>query len=229
MIPANIFQTQKSLKYVRENRRLSAAMLSWAKASGIGFKYYFFDDQMCDKFMKQEFPDLYQLYSSLPLPVMKADLWRYCVIYKNGGIYADMDTVLKIDPRMFLKNSLLVGVPENKVHLCQWVFAAPAGSPIIKSVIDSIVERCDKVENMKTFNSEHFVHELTGPKVFTEGVEKWLKSEGLELFRARDKYSRYKNSKMWIFDYPLFHQKAVKHLYSGQWSDGWIMQRGKYI
>lgn len=204
-------------------------MLSWAKAASVGFKYYFFDDQMCDKFMKQEFPELYELYSSFPLPVMKADLWRYCAIYKNGGIYADMDTVLKVDPRMFLKRSLLVGVPENKTHLCQWIFAAPARSPIIKSVIDVIVERCNKVENMDRFKSEHFVHELTGPEVFTEGVEKWLKSQGLELFRERDKYSRYRNDKMWIFDYPLFHRRAVKHLYSGQWSDGWIMQRRKFI
>ena len=35
----------------------------------------------------------------LPIAVMKADLWRYCVIYKYGGIYADADTVCKINPK----------------------------------------------------------------------------------------------------------------------------------
>ena len=27
---------------------------------------------------------------------MKADIWRYCVIYKNGGLYTDLDTTCVI-------------------------------------------------------------------------------------------------------------------------------------
>ena len=31
------------------------------------------------------------MFLKFPLPVMKADFWRYCVLYINGGIYADLD------------------------------------------------------------------------------------------------------------------------------------------
>jgi mannosyltransferase OCH1-like enzyme len=33
-----------------------------------------------------------QLYVAYPLGVMRADFWRYAVLYARGGIYADVDT-----------------------------------------------------------------------------------------------------------------------------------------
>jgi len=96
-------------------------MKTWIKYSNT-FNYYFFDDKMCDNFMKQNFGEkINKAYSMLPMAVMKADLWRYCVIYKYGGIYADADTVCKVHPNIFINDSLLTIVAENETHLCQWV------------------------------------------------------------------------------------------------------------
>ena len=33
------------------------------------------------------------IFIKLSLKVMKGDLWRYCVVYHYGGIYADADTI----------------------------------------------------------------------------------------------------------------------------------------
>ena len=30
-------------------------------------------------------------YRSFPLGVMRADMWRYAVLYDRGGLYADID------------------------------------------------------------------------------------------------------------------------------------------
>lgn len=37
-------------------------------------------------------PEVAQLYAAYPLGVMRADFWRYAVLYAYGGIYSDIDT-----------------------------------------------------------------------------------------------------------------------------------------
>jgi mannosyltransferase OCH1-like enzyme len=90
MIPKKIYQTHKSIEYVMDNDRLFDCYKSWDVDS---YEHIFYNDQQVDDFMKTNFSDIYEVYHNLPLPVMKADLWRYCVIYHYGGIYADMDTI----------------------------------------------------------------------------------------------------------------------------------------
>lgn len=173
MIPNNIFKTHKSIDFIFKNKRLKYAHNSWSKWQDQGFKYYFYDDNLCDKFISTYFPEIKDAYDKLPLKVMKADFWRYCIIYKYGGIYHDADTVLKVNPNFLTNynNKYLIIVPENDTHFCNWVFAAPANSPVLKSVIDLSVERIRSCKNIK---GEHIIHYLTGPAVFTDGIFKYL-------------------------------------------------------
>ncbi len=173
MIPKNIFKTHKTINSILNNKHLKKADDSWRKWENKGFNYYFYDNDMCNKFMNEHFPTIKDAYDRLPLGVMKADLWRYCIIYKYGGIYHDADTELKVNP-IFLTNydnKYLIVVPENDTHFCQWVFAAPANSPVLKSIIDLSVER---IRNCIKIRGEHIIHYLTGPAVFTDGIFKYL-------------------------------------------------------
>ena len=122
MIPYNIYQTHKNIEFVNSNKKLLDATNSWKKYKD--FTYKFYDDKKCDEFIMEYYPEIKEFYDKLPLNVMKADLWRYCVIYKYGGIYADVDTVLRINPYMLVnyKTKQLVVAPEDNVHFCQWVF-----------------------------------------------------------------------------------------------------------
>jgi mannosyltransferase OCH1-like enzyme len=159
---------------------------------------------------------------------MKADLWRYCVIYHYGGIYADTDTICKTHPNIFLKKSLLTIGPENRDHLCQWTFSAPKGSPILKSIIDLSVER---IINMAEIKGEHIIHHLTGPGVFTYGIEKYLKDCNLPTFEHNKKlYSNYPHKvKLTVFNCNIFHSKMVKHLFYGQRNNGWCTERDRKL
>lgn len=53
--------------------------------------HYLFNDSDCRAFIAQEFPDdVLYAYDRLIPTAFKADLWRYCVLYKYGGVYLDI-------------------------------------------------------------------------------------------------------------------------------------------
>ena len=220
-IPKNIYQTHKSINYINTKPKLVKAIKSWVKHTK-EFSYFFYNNQMCDDFIKNNFDEnVYKAYSMLPMPVMKADLWRYCIIYKCGGIYADTDTVCKINPNIFINDSLLTIVPENETHLCQWVFSAPKNSPILKSIIDLSVERILNTP----IKGEHIIHYLTGPALFTDGIEKYLIENNYPIFENKKNYYNYPNPILIVFNYDNFHKNIVQHLFSGQDEDGWCKER----
>lgn len=224
MIPKKIYQTHKSKEFVENNRTLNTCFKSWDVD---GYEHIFYNDEEADVFMKNNFKDIYEVYKNMPLPVMKADLWRYCIIYHFGGIYADMDTILKkgtdLDS-LFQKKSHLILTTEYPQDecLCQWVFAGPKGSVLLKEVIDECVRR---VRDCKDFKYEHMVHNLTGPAVFTEAIESFLSRHGLITYEGKNRKSytyMYDNEIMYMLESHHLFNNHVKHVYSGQWEGGWI-------
>ena len=228
-IPKKIFQTHKSIEFIRNSPKLRNAMDSWRRHSK-DFEYYFYTDEVCDKFMKENFEgDVYEAYTKLPLKVMKADLWRYCIIYKYGGIYADADTICYINPNILLKNAQIVCAPESdENYLCQWTFAAPPESPVLKSIIDLSVKR---ILANTSFKDKNIVHFLTGPQVFTDGIEKYLLENSIKLFRAKTDYIKYSNkiSQIFAFEKNIFHKRMIKHLFAGFDNNGWKRQRDTLV
>ena len=55
------------------------------------YKIKYFDDDMCRMFIKNNFSkNILDTYDNLIPGAYKADLFRYCILYKNGGIYSDL-------------------------------------------------------------------------------------------------------------------------------------------
>ena len=223
----NIFQTHKSIEYINSKPKLCLAVKSWLTQTA-QFKYFFYDDNKCNTFMKEIVGGkIYEAYQCLPIKVMKADLWRYCIIYEYGGIYADTDTICKINPNIFLNDSLLTIVPENDIHLCQWVFSAPPKSPILKEIINLSVKRILEIKEIK---GEHIIHYLTGPGVFTDGIEKYLMENRHPVFVNKINYYNYPLPKILrVFNYYNFHKNIVTHLFAGSDIDGWTKERDKLL
>ena len=86
-IPANIFQTWHS-------KKLPINMYSAIQSIKINnprFKYYLYDDNDCREFIKKHFDnEVLNAFDRLIPGAYKADLWRYCILYKYGGIYMDV-------------------------------------------------------------------------------------------------------------------------------------------
>lgn len=227
MIPKKIFQTHKSIEHIKNSPKLVLGTNSWKQLLP-EYEYHFYNNDECDSFMKENYSGpIYKSYKKSPFRVMKADLWRYCIIHHFGGIYADSDTRLLTTPDIFHKNdALLVGVPENNVHLCQWIFSAPKGSPILETVIENIAEL---FYNIDDFSHQHIIHMLTGPGAFTAGIEKYLKDKNLPIYQNKCDYVNYPDKCLHIYPDVEFHDVKVLHMFSGYWDGGWCRERDEYM
>ena len=98
------------------------------------FTHYLYDENDCREFIKNNFPiDVYNSYNKLIPCAYKADLWRYCVLYINGGIYIDIKYnstngfkfIALTEKEHFVRdiqeksvyNALIVTLPKNEILL----------------------------------------------------------------------------------------------------------------
>ena len=51
------------------------------------FNHYLYDDKMCREFIKQNFQKCFYVFDKLKPGAYKADLWRYCILYKWRYLY----------------------------------------------------------------------------------------------------------------------------------------------
>ena len=87
VIPLNIYQTWHTTSLPPKMQQA----VNTIKAHNPEFQHFLYDDNMCREFIKNNFPeDVLRAYDYLIPGAYKADLWRYCILYKKGGIYLDI-------------------------------------------------------------------------------------------------------------------------------------------
>ena len=235
-IPDRVFQTHKSQAVIDRNPKLREAQRSWMRATR---DYRFYDDAAQERMMREHFPVLYPLWARLPLPVMKADVWRYAVIYKYGGIYADADTVYHRPGTSLLRPpSLLTVMPEGGAFkhadgVCNWWFAAPAGSPILRHVLDHVPDVLGRAGPVREQlgSSQYAVHALTGPTVMTEAIRRWAAAAGWSPPTDVRRWELNKTARrmgLCVYSHLSIYDKVVEHLFSGGWAGGWVEQCKQY-
>jgi mannosyltransferase OCH1-like enzyme len=86
IIPLNIYQTWHTKNLPDKMKNVTQKII----LNNPVFKYYLYDDDDCRNFIKDNFDNtVLDAFDSLIPGAYKADLWRYCILYKNGGIYLD--------------------------------------------------------------------------------------------------------------------------------------------
>ena len=129
------------------------------------FDNYFFSDDDCIQFIQENFePNVAAAFKSLKPGAYQSDLWRYCILYKKGGIYLDIKMelhlplidILKEFPKIFIGN--IPEEPSNpKNQIWNGLMSSPAGNPVFKACIDEIVESCKN-----KYYKENYL-DITGP------------------------------------------------------------------
>lgn len=175
MIPYNIFQTW-------ETKDLSPGLEYLAnlwRAHNPDFKYHLFDKDDRDAFIKQHFDNaVYTAYSRLIPGGLKADLWRYCVLYVHGGACIDIDTLCMNSMKPFLKNYDFVATvdlnttkSEGEHNVAGGFLASVPRHPILRGCINRITIQV--LANMRPAS----VLDLTGPGVLGREVNVFLQRE----------------------------------------------------
>ena len=57
------------------------------------YEFIFFDDKDQRDWMKENCTEYWPAWNAIQLPAARADLFRYCILYVNGGVWSDVDIV----------------------------------------------------------------------------------------------------------------------------------------
>ena len=107
------------------------------------YKIDFSLDEDCINFLKIHFNDhIVNLFKSIEKGMYKADLWRLCKLYINGGVYADVDLVpyVVLD---YLQNDITfyscLAVDTKSIFQAFMVNNSPPRNPLILHFISSFI------------------------------------------------------------------------------------------
>jgi mannosyltransferase OCH1-like enzyme len=126
------------------------------------FEYRFYTDNDMDKLIKKEFPSYYDKFNELPRMIMKIDMFRYFLMYKYGGIYADMDYLMLKPFDLFNYNVVLPYNSDNNNNLGNCFFASIPNHPYWKQLIDTLfTETRNKIDDGSVLSQ-------TGPSFVTK-------------------------------------------------------------
>jgi mannosyltransferase OCH1-like enzyme len=129
---------------------------------------HLFDENGCRDFIKENYDsDVLDAYDALFPSSYKSDLWRYCVLYINGGVYVDADTICLLP----LKNYILPNDefvvsrddPMSKSYLCNGFIASTPKHPFLKKQIDKIVNNVES-------NKKCYYLDISGPGLLGKSV-----------------------------------------------------------
>lgn len=188
LVPPFIFYCAKDAEQIRRTEKQYRDRCQKINPHYRTFIWY---DSDCDEFVAHYFSEFIDLYRSLPQPVMRADMWRYLVLYQYGGVYLDLDVdcLLSIDDwaigydRHRIK--AVVGIEfrntdplhMDMIQFTQWTMASQPRHWIFYRSVEIINETMASVNLDQPPVPESAVH-WTGPKVFTRAVVEYLVQQG---------------------------------------------------
>ncbi|KAJ1554942.1 membrane-bound alpha-1,6- mannosyltransferase Initiation-specific [Nowakowskiella sp. JEL0078] len=205
------------------------------------------NDLDIQEFVDNYFPQFSKVFSHLPLPVLRADVFRYMVLTVFGGIYSDIDTRCLRPIDKWTDNNkdinLIVGIESDvgdrkdwkdwyarELQWCQWTIAAIPRHPVVMNALFTSMGRLYGSEGLGATSN---VMEITGPGVWTDAVNFYLESLGSswKTFKALEKAKVIGDSYFLTITgfspgvghmgskSTLSEEANVEHLFKGSWKE----------
>ena len=133
------------------------------------YKHIIYDDDQCEEFFKKYFnPNILATFRKLK-GAHKADLFRYCYLYKYGGVYLDIKTELIKPLKDTFPNNYtysVLSINENTIY--QGIIATPPSNPIFLKLIYFMVKLVEKRQKFPyiifTIDFFHKIYDYCGKK-----------------------------------------------------------------
>ena len=147
IIPLNIYQTWAT-KEMPSNMTKCIEKMKYLNPE---FKHQLFDDEDCRQFIQSNFDaSVLAAFDKLIPGAYKADLWRCCILYKNGGIYIDIKfectngfKLIELIDKEYLVMERCGFWKPGKHGIYNGVMVCKKGSPILLETINKIVKNVE--------------------------------------------------------------------------------------
>lgn len=169
MISKNIFQSW----WTKELPSSVQFIINNMKKINPEYEYHLYTDNDMDEFVNNNFPgEISECYNKLNIIVAKVDFWRYLILYKYGGVYVDMDSMINKPLRDLIndEDEAIISAEKNDGMYVQWGLIFSHNHPILKRTIELVV---DNIKNNKHPND---IHKMTGPTVYSNAINDIHKS-----------------------------------------------------
>ena len=173
MIPRIIHQTWIEDVSAIRYPQLYRLQNSWRNS---GWEYRFYNDTEARTYIMDNFPALFLVtYDALVPGAFKADLFRYLVLLREGGIYADIDILLETNLDSLIPPTLsylvarddgIAGAHDQAYCLWNGLLAAAPGHPVMARAIERVV-------NLVSSRADVFDMEREMCQVSGKSAEAW--------------------------------------------------------
>jgi hypothetical protein len=132
MIPKTIYMTYK--------QHIPSFVFNKWKSLNPDWNIDFSLDYDCIHFLRNNFSsEIANLFISIPEGMYKADLWRLCKLYINGGVYADIDLVPLIPLNDLIKENASFYTALNGNTCYQAILISEPKNPLLLGMIHSFI------------------------------------------------------------------------------------------
>ena len=163
MIPKLIHQTWKT----SETPKKWLPFVNIVRELNPDWQYKLWSDEDNEKFVKEEYPDFYDTFTGFSRGIMRADVIRYLIMYKLGGVYLDLDYEM-LKPFDFAEHKIILPLNRSKNYgdkideLGNCIFASEPGHKFWADVIDDLKNNPPNVTDYSQ------IVEATGPRLLTK-------------------------------------------------------------
>lgn len=169
-IPPIIHQTASSRCLTK---KIYQATSKWRQNGFEDFEYRFYDDEDIRRIFSHELNnDRWKKIATNCLigGAIRADVWRYLMLWKYGGIYADIDSApAKLTPDLFLNTDALFVVEQYHI-LSQWFMAVSPRHPLMKLALEQALENMFHVSDVTNVGAA----KQTGPHALHVALQKYM-------------------------------------------------------
>ena len=166
-IPQIIYQTFKTAQLPW----ITKIQIANFRRKNPGYAYEFYDDAAIELFLAEAYgAAILKLYQRINIGAAKADFFRYAILYKKGGVYLDIDSLIRKDLSKLIlpADEAIIAREGHPQFYVQWALIYAAGHPFLAKTMELMID------NLRSNRFPNNVHQMTGPAVYTAAIDACL-------------------------------------------------------
>jgi hypothetical protein len=191
-----VYQTWESNDFGRRH----AKEINKFRALNPGLNFYLYNKEQRDAYMVKSWGNrpIYLAYKNAKFGQIKADIFRYCIVFEFGGYYFDISKGCSVplntlhspssigllanesnDRKIPVSPELLEIYSEPKKLFVQWAFGFAPQNQILGTAIKLIEENIDSFQNKEFKNPSAAILDFSATHLFTRAVDEYALVHGL--------------------------------------------------